>query len=215
MSDLMLTLGVDSSGTPVRFDLARLSHLLIGGIAGSGKTWCIRSLLAQLQRLPADQLRIHELDARAADRTLDVLRGAETEMNRRLELFQEAGVHQCSQYALPLPRLLYVIDEFAPLMQHSAAELENILMQLAMQGRRAGIHLILSTQQLQPEVLTGLLRAVFPSRIAFKTTSAADSRALLDQPGAEKLRQPGDMLFCPLGEEHPLSVHCTAADTKE
>ena len=210
MSDLLLTLGKDASGVPIRIDLTRMPNLLIGGMTGSGKTFCIESLLSQLQHLPEAQLIIRRLDATAAAEILDALRQAEDEMTARLARFYDAGARQIGQVTPALPRLLYIIDEFSPLMLHFSHDLEQCLMHLAQGGRRAGIHLILSTQRTQPEVITGLIRANFPSRIAFRVLTAEHSRCLLDHPGAEKLLRPGDMLFYPAGAEEPVFVHCTA-----
>lgn len=206
MSELILTLGRDASGKPVQFDLAKLSHLLIGGVAGSGKTFCIESLLAQL---PAD-VQVIRIDTGSAEATLSALQSATNELNARLAAFRAAGVRQISQYDQPLSRMVLVLDDYTPLMINHREEFEQLLTGIAQQGRMAGICMILSTQRTQPEVLTGLIKANFPHRIAFRTATAQHSCSLLDCTGAEKLARPGDLLFLPLGAEEPIFVHCTA-----
>ena len=203
MSEMILTLGLAPDGTPVRFDLARLAHLFIGGVAGSGKTYCIESLLAQLPE-NVQTIRIDTSDEEAA---LASLRSAVEELNARLEAFQAAGVRQISQYPQPLQRMVLALDEYAPLMHKHHAETEQLLTRIAQLGRMTGIHLLISTQRPQPEVLTGLIKANFPSRIALRTATADHSRALLDHTGAEKLPRPGDLLFYPIGAESPVAVH--------
>lgn len=203
MSELILTLGHAPDGTPVQFDLARLAHLFIGGVAGSGKTYCIESLLGQLP----ENVQVVRIDASNEEAALASLRSAEEELNARLEAFQAAGVRQISQYPQPLQRMVLALDEYAPLMRSHQSETEQLLTRIAQLGRMAGIHLFLSTQRLQPEVLTGLIKANFPSRIAFRTATADHSRALLDHTGAEKLAHPGDLLFYPIAAEKPIAVH--------
>lgn len=203
MADLTFTLGTDAQDNPVTADLARLPHLLIGGVAGSGKTWFIDSICTQLQG-KAD---IRRLDAQNPRATLHSLRTAEVDMNIHLAAFKAAGVRQLSEYELPLPPVVIVLDEFSSLFIPFKEEAEGILRRIAQMGRAAGYHLILATQKLYPEVVTGMMRANIPSRIAFRTATADHSRILLDHTGAELLHRPGDMLYYPIGSEEPIPLH--------
>lgn len=203
MADLTFTLGTDNQGNPVTADLARLPHLLIGGVAGSGKTWCIDSICVQLN----DKAEIRRLDAQNPRAALYSLHAAEAEMNIRLDAFKAAGARQLSEYMLPLAPVIIVLDEYAPLFIPFKEEAEGILCRIAQMGRAAGFHLILSTQKLYPEVVTGMMRANIPSRIAFRTATADHSRILLDHNGAELLHCPGDALYYPFDAEKPIPVH--------
>lgn len=203
MTDLTFTLGTDPQGSPIAADLARLPHLLIGGVTGSGKTHCIDNICAQLE----GKAEIRRLDAENPCATLYSLRAAREELDARCAAFKAACVKQINEYEPPMPHVVIVLDEYAPLFIPFKEEAEALLTDLAMYGRIAGIHLILSTQKLYPEVVTGMLKAIFPSRIAFRTATAAHSRHLLDHTGAELLKRPGDMLYFPISAEKPIPVH--------
>lgn len=211
MPDLPIILGTDAHGTPISCDLATTPHLLIGGMAGSGKTACIEYILAQL---PAG---VHSVSIHgaAAEKALAALRAAVHEINNRLEAFQATGVRQFSQYDRPMPRIVLALDDLAPLMHAHLTDAQRLLTRIAQLGRIAGVHLILATQQATPDVLTDLLKANFPGRIAFRTANSLESRALLGHPGAERLTRPGDMLFCPAPTEKPLLVHCPLEEPDE
>ncbi len=206
MSELTLTLGLDAADSPVTFDLARMPHLLIGGVAGSGKSVCIDSLCAQLE----GRVEIRRLDTEAPAAALPALRAAMQELDARLAALKAANVRQISQYHPPMQPIVIVLDEYSHLYIAHQEETEALLVRIAQYGRLAGLHLILSTQRLQPEVLSGLLRANLPSRIAFRTATTEHSRALLDQPGAETLARPGEALFFPIGAQEPIFVRCCA-----
>jgi len=206
MADLLLTLGQDLSGAPLTFDLARMPHLLIGGVAGSGKTFCIDSLCAQLE----GQAEIRRLNTEHPASAVLTLRAAAEELDARLAALKAANVRQINQYQPQMSRIVLVLDEYSHLYIAHGEETERLLLHIAQYGRLAGLHLILSTQRVQPEVLSGLLRANLPSRIAFRVATAEHSRALLDCPGAERLERPGDALFYPAGAQEPIPVRCIA-----
>ena len=189
MADLTFTLGTDAQGHPVTADLARLPHLLIGGVAGSGKTWCIDSICTQLDG-KIDLLRFEPDDAEAA---LVALREAAAALPARCEGEQRP--------------LVIVIDEYSSLMHNHSQEVNDLIGHIAPHGRLAGIHLILTTQKLYPEVITGMMRANIPSRIAFRTATADHSRILLDHTGAELLHRPGDALYYPIVAEKSIPLH--------
>ncbi len=220
-------LGRDMSGKTVVSDLARLPHLLIGGTTGSGKTVCLYSILLSLiQKNTPNDLRLLLIDPKRVElsvfdklphllcpvfyETSDALIGLETlmtEMERRYDLISQrscrdlAGYNQVVPSEDALPRLLVVIDEIADLMIYDRSKTESTVVRLLQKGRAAGIHLIVSTQRPSVDVLTGVLKANIPSRIALRVNSAIDSRLVLDEGGAEKLMMRGDMLF-----RHPAAL---------
>lgn len=186
MADLTFNLGCDPTGAPVT---ETLSHLLIGGATGSGKTWLIDSICTQL------------------DGKIDLLRFERDDAESALEALREAVAALRARYKSNHRPLVIVIDEFAPLMRGHAQEVDDLIRLIALQVCHAGIHLILATQMITPEVVTGTIKACIPSRIAFRTANAASSRALLDRPGAESLTCPGNALFYPIQAEKPIPVH--------
>ncbi|MCI0888578.1 MAG: DNA translocase FtsK, partial [Chloroflexi bacterium] len=218
---LPVALGLASAGEPVVVDLVDMPHLLIAGATGSGKSVCISSIIASLitHRGPSD-LRLMLVDPKRVeltpfngiphlvtpvvvepDRVVRLLRGAIQEMLRRYRLLEDAGVRNIQSYnrspkaAEHLPYFVICIDELADLMMTSAFDVEQVLCRLAQLGRAIGIHLVVATQRPSVDVVTGLIKANFPSRIAFAVASQVDSRTILDTVGADRLLGRGDMLF--------------------
>jgi S-DNA-T family DNA segregation ATPase FtsK/SpoIIIE len=222
-SPLALSLGRDVSGQPVVADLTLMPHLLIAGTTGSGKSVCITSLaLGLVMNNTPDQLRLAMLDPKMVElvrfnglphllgkvetepeRMLAVLQWAIAEMDRRYRLLEKAKVRDIQAYNAhvseregePLPRIVLFIDELADLMMTAPEQTEYSLVRLAQLARAVGIHLIVATQRPSTDILTGLIKANFPARIAFSVASMMDSRVILDSNGAETLLGKGDMLF--------------------
>ncbi len=226
-SPLAVWLGKDISGTAVWADLARMPHLLIAGTTGSGKSGCINTLLTSiLLRSTPDEVRMILIDPKRIElnhyesiphlltpvvsspkQAAAALRNVVTEMERRYEKLSivrarnlpEANRALRQRGEEPLPYLLVVIDELADLMMISPQEVEDAVIRLAQKSRAVGIHLVLATQRPSVDVITGMIKANVPSRIAFAVSSQTDSRVILDAAGAESLLGQGDMLFKPLG----------------
>jgi DNA segregation ATPase FtsK/SpoIIIE, S-DNA-T family len=226
-SPLTAWLGKDISGASVHADLARMPHILIAGTTGSGKSGCINTMLCSiLLRATPDDVRMILVDPKRVELGLyesiphlltpvvsspktasAVLTNVLTEMERRYERMSLARARNLAELnrALrkrgdqPLPYLLVVIDELADLMMVSPQEVEDAVIRLAQKSRAVGIHLVLATQRPSVDVITGMIKANVPSRIAFAVSSQTDSRVILDTSGAESLLGQGDMLFKPLG----------------
>ncbi|MFH0853948.1 MAG: DNA translocase FtsK [bacterium] len=218
-SNLMLALGKDVSGKPWMTDLARMPHLLIAGSTGSGKTICINTIITSLlyQNTP-ETLKFILVDPKRVEltfyndinflitpvitevkKTVNALKWAICEMERRFEILSNARKRDIESYNSEriehMPYIVIIIDELADLMSTSGAEVEAAIIRLAQMARAVGIHLILATQRPSVNVITGLIKANIPARIAFSVASLADSRTILDSSGAEKLLGRGDMLF--------------------
>ncbi len=222
-SPLAVALGKDVSGQPLVADLARMPHLLIAGTTGSGKSVCIAAITTCLaiNNQPAD-LRIVLLDPKMVelvrfnglphlygkveteiDRMLGVLRWALMEMDHRYRLLEDAHSRDILSYNRKmekrgqprLPRIVIIIDELADLMMTVPDQTEHSLIRLAQMARATGIHLVVATQRPSTDVVTGLIKANFPARLAFSVASSIDSRVILDTGGAESLLGKGDMLF--------------------
>ena len=222
-SHLRLGLGQDVSGRAVTTDLASMPHLLIAGTTGSGKSVCVNAIVAclLLQNSP-DDLRFVMVDPKRVeltlyngvphllapvvvelDRVVGALQWVSREMDERYRRFARDGVRNIDEYnrrmeaagMARLPFLIVVIDELADLMMLAPDETERVITRLAQLARATGIHLIIATQRPSVDVVTGLIKANFPARIAFAVASSIDSRVILDQPGAERLLGRGDMLF--------------------
>lgn len=222
-SPLALTLGRDVSGRPVVSDLATMPHLLIAGTTGSGKSVCITALTACLvmNNTPED-LKLAMIDPKRVElmrfnglphlmgnveteieRILGVLRWATTEMDYRFKLLEKARARNIDSYNKKmerqnkpkLPKIVILIDELADLMMTAPDQTEHAVIRLAQKARAIGIHLILATQRPSTDVVTGLIKANFPTRISFTVASSIDSRVVLDTGGAETLLGKGDMLF--------------------
>ena len=221
---LPLALGRDTSGTPVAADLARAPHLLIAGATGSGKSACINGVIVSLLMYHGpESLRFIMVDPKLVElpgynhiphmigeviTDLEDVHGALTwlllQMDERYRMFREYKVRNIEGYnriarrrkkLSTLPHIVLVVDELADLMMTAPEEIEKQLVRLAQMARATGIHLVLATQRPSTDVVTGLIKANFPSRIAFAVTSQVDSRVILDTPGAEKLLGQGDMLL--------------------
>jgi len=226
-SPLAVWLGKDISGTPVWADLARMPHILIAGTTGSGKSGCINTILTSiLLRSTPDEVRLILIDPKRIElnyyesiphlltpvvsspkEASAVLTNVVAEMERRYERLSivrarnlpEANRALKARGEEPLPYLLVVIDELADLMMISPQAVEDAIIRLAQKSRAVGIHLVLATQRPSVDVITGMIKANVPSRIAFAVSSQTDSRVILDGSGAESLLGQGDMLFKPLG----------------
>lgn len=219
-SPLRFVLGKDVSGKPRAVDLSKMPHLLIAGTTGSGKSVCVNAILTSflLNNTPAD-MRLVLVDPKRveltgyngiphllapvitdAERVVGALQWMQREMDSRYHKFAQSGVRNIDEYNIKLPEkhlpyLVVVIDELADLMMLAPDETERSITRLAQLARATGIHLILATQRPSVNVVTGLIKANFPARIAFAVASGVDSRVILDQPGAERLLGRGDMLF--------------------
>ncbi len=218
-SNLRFALGMDVSGDPAASDLSNLPHLLIAGTTGSGKSVCVNSVLCclLLNNTPAE-LRLILVDPKRVELTgynhiphllapvitdtekvVGALQWVQREMDARYHRFSQVGCRNLQDYnkkfADKLPYMVVVIDELADLMMLAPDETERSLTRLAQLARATGIHLILATQRPSTDVVTGLIKANFPARVAFAVASNVDSRVILDQPGAERLLGRGDMLF--------------------
>jgi len=218
-SPLKIALGMNVSGEPVSSDLTGLPHLLIAGTTGSGKSVCVNSIIcclllnnspANLRMIMVDPKRVeltgyngipHLLSPVITDteKVVGALQWIQREMDARYHRFSQVGTRNISEYnkSQPdkFPYMVVVIDELADLMMLAPDETERALTRLAQLARATGIHLILATQRPSTDVVTGLIKANFPARIAFAVASGIDSRVILDQPGAERLLGRGDMLF--------------------
>ena len=221
---LAMALGRDVSGQPLVADLARMPHVLIAGATGSGKSVCITALAACLaMNNPPEDLRMVMIDSKMVEllrfnglphlygkvetnveRILGVLRWVVVEMEHRYRLLEGANARDLEAYnrklsrkkeGVPLPRIVVLIDELADLMMSAPDQTEHNLVRLAQMARATGIHLIVATQRPSTDVVTGLIKANFPSRLAFAVASGVDSRVILDSTGAETLLGRGDMLF--------------------
>jgi len=222
-SPLALTLGRDVSGRPVVSDLSTMPHLLIAGTTGSGKSVCITALTVCLvMNNSPDDLKIAMIDPKRVElmrfnglphllgnveteieRILGILRWATTEMDYRYKLLEKARSRNIDAYnrklehqkKRKLPKIVILIDELADLMMSAPDQTEHAIIRLAQKARAVGIHLILATQRPSTDVVTGLIKANFPTRISFSVASSVDSRVVLDTGGAETLLGKGDMLF--------------------
>ena len=216
---LPIALGADAGGDSVAMDLASLPHMMIAGATGSGKSVCINSIVASMMLTkPPDQLRMLMVDPKQVeltpfngiphlvlpvitevDEVSPMLRGVIREMTRRYKAMAEIGTRNISGYNAkakdPMPYLVLIVDELADLMLVGGFEIEQSLVRLAQLGRAAGIHLVLATQRPSVKVVTGLLKANIPCRVAFAVASQVDARVILDSVGAEKLLGKGDMLL--------------------
>ncbi len=229
---LEVPLGKDIPGRPIMCNIAKMPHLLIAGSTGSGKSVCINTILTSiLCKASPDDVRMILIDPKVVELSIyndiphllmpvvtdpkkaaNALSWAVMEMERRYKCFAESKVRDLSGYnnflksqgEQPLPLILIVIDELADLMTVAAKEVEDKISRLAAMARAAGLHLLIATQRPSVDVITGVIKANVPSRIAFAVSSGVDSRTILDSVGAEKLLGKGDMLYAPLSAPKPV-----------
>ena len=233
-SKLSFALGKDIGGECIVGNISKLPHMLIAGTTGSGKSVCMNSLiLSLLYKARPDEVRLIMIDPKMVElgiyngiphlyvpvvtdpkKAAGALQWAVVEMLKRYRLFSEVGVRDLENYNKhcastgdqKLPQVVIVIDELADLMMIASKEVEESICRVAQMGRAAGMHLVIATQRPSADVITGLMKANIPSRIAFAVSSAMESRIILDQSGAEKLIGMGDMLFFPLGSGKPIRI---------
>ena len=233
-STLTVALGKDISGEGILGNISKLPHLLIAGTTGSGKSVCMNSLIISLlYKSRPEELKLIMIDPKMVElgiyngipqlyipvvtdpkKAAGALQWAVVEMLKRYRLFSEIGVrdldsyneHKKSEGEDILPRVVIVIDELADLMMAASKDVEESICRVAQMGRAAGMHLIIATQRPSADVITGLMKANIPSRIAFAVSSGLESRIILDQQGAEKLVGNGDMLFSPIGTRKPVRI---------
>ena len=231
---LALALGNDVSGQSIVGDLTRMPHLLIAGATGQGKSVCINALITSLLfQVTPDHMRLLLIDPKRVELTnynglphlalpvlvephqaAAALRWAVAEMDRRYKMFSAEGVRNIAAYndkatqklARQLPYVVIVIDELADLMMVAAGEIEELICRIAQLARAVGIHLVIATQRPSTDIITGLIKANIPSRIAFAVGSQVDSRVILDTGGAEKLLGRGDMLYQPVDAGKPTRI---------
>ena len=226
---LSMALGKDITGRPVFGDLSRMPHLLVAGATGAGKSVCLNCIIASLLTIATpDQLELLMIDPKRVELTVyngiphlkhevitdpSLAAGAlamiTREMDQRYERFARAGVRKIEEYNAKypdetLPYIVVVIDELADLMMVAPAKVEMLIMRLAQLARATGIHLVVATQRPSVDVITGLIKANIPSRIAFAVSSQVDSRTILDMGGAERLLGRGDMLYLPIDAPKPV-----------
>ena len=230
-SKLAVALGRDTASKPIIVDLDKMPHVLIAGTTGSGKSILLNAFINSLLfRNSPDELKIIMIDPKRVELTnyngiphlltpvitepekiLSSLKWAMAEMERRYKLFQSVGVRNITGYNemsgfQALPYIIIVVDELADLMMFAPVEIEDAITRIAQLARATGIHLVVATQRPSVDVITGLIKANIPCRIAFNVSSMIDSRVILDGPGAEKLLGRGDMLFLPPDASKPIRI---------
>ncbi len=230
-SKLAVALGRDTSSKEMIVDLSKMPHCLVAGTTGSGKSILLNALIAALlYRNSPEELKLILVDPKRVEmsnyngiphlltpvinepeKILSALKWTMAEMDRRYKLFQSVGVRNIQGYNemsgfQALPYIVLVVDELADLMIFAPVEVEDAITRLAQLARATGIHLVLATQRPSVDVITGLIKANIPCRIAFTVSSMVDSRVIIDQPGAEKLLGRGDMLFLPPDASKPMRI---------
>ncbi|PQP80665.1 cell division protein FtsK [Paenibacillus sp. PCH8] len=233
-SKVTIAFGRDISGQTIIGNLARMPHLLVAGATGSGKSVCINGIITSiLYKAKPDEVKFLMVDPKMVElnvyngiphlmapvvtdpkRASLALKKIVVEMEKRYELFSKSGTRNVEGYnnlmkdnpAAVLPYIVVIVDELADLMMVAAGDVEDSIARLAQMARAAGIHLIIATQRPSVDVITGVIKANIPSRIAFGVSSQVDSRTILDMGGAEKLLGRGDMLFMPMGASKPVRV---------
>lgn len=244
-SKLAFAVGRDIAGNAVVGDIARLPHMIIAGATGSGKSVCTNSIIMSiLYHATPDEVKLILIDPKIVEFTVyegiphllipvvtdpkkaaGALNWAVQEMQRRYNLFAENSVRDLGDYNAaaaqpgndlePMPQIVVIIDELADLMMTTSKEVEDAICRLAQKARAAGMHLIIATQRPTTDIITGLIKANIPSRIALSVMSQVDSRTILDTGGAEKLLGHGDMLYLPNGKIKPVRVQGCFTSTKE
>lgn len=240
-SKLNVALGRDIQGDATCADLAKMPHLLVAGTTGSGKSVCLNTMIMSLLfNSTPEEVKLIMIDPKKVEFTVyrsiphllvpvvadprkaaGALSWAVAEMDKRYALFAEKGVRNLQGYnayavsnGFPkMPQIVIIIDELSDLMMAASNEVEDSICRLAQKARAAGMHLIVATQRPSVDVITGLIKANIPSRIAFAVKSQIDSRTIIDTQGAEKLLGNGDMLYCPVGLSKPVRVQgCYVSD---
>ena len=235
--------GKDIGGSCIIGNIAKMPHMLIAGTTGSGKSVCMNSLIISLlYKAGPEDVKLIMIDPKMVElanyngiphlmipvvtdpkKAAGSLQWAVTEMMRRYKTMSDAGVRDLESFnsiiiaegGMKIPQLVVIIDELADLMLVAAKEVEDSICRIAQMGRAAGIHLVIATQRPSADVITGLMKANIPSRIAFSVASSLESRIILDTQGAEKLVGKGDMLFAPIGAGKPLRVQgCFVTDAE-
>jgi S-DNA-T family DNA segregation ATPase FtsK/SpoIIIE len=239
-SKLTVSLGLDVSGNPLVADIAKMPHTLVAGTTGSGKSVLINAFITSLLfRSSPQEVKLILVDPKRVEFTgyngiphlltpvivepekiLSALKWATGEMDRRYKLFAERGVRNIDGYNelsgfQALPYIVVIIDELADLMMFAPVEVEDAIARLAQMARAVGIHLVVATQRPSVNVITGLIKANIPCRIAFNVSSLIDSRVILDSPGAEKLLGRGDMLYIPPDQAKPTRIQGAFVSDKE
>lgn len=239
-SKLTVSLGLDVSGSPVVSNIAKMPHVLVAGTTGSGKSVLINSFISTLLfRASPTEVKLILIDPKRVEFTsyngiphlltpvivevekiLSSLKWAMGEMDRRYKLFSEQGVRNIDSYNelsgfQALPYIVIIIDELADLMIFAPVEVEDSIARLAQMARATGIHLVIATQRPSVNVITGLIKANIPCRIAFNVSSMIDSRVILDTPGAEKLLGRGDMLYIPPDQAKPTRIQGAFVSERE
>ena len=230
-SKLAVALGLDVAGKPVVANISRMPHILIAGQTGSGKSVCLNAFLGSiLFRASPSEVKLILVDPKRVeltgyngiphmltpvivdpDKVVSALRWIMSEMDRRYKLFAQAGVRNIDGYNemsgfQALPYILLVVDELADIMLFSPVEVEDSITRIAQMSRATGIHMVLATQRPSVDIITGLIKANIPCRVAFAVASQIDSRVILDMQGAEKLLGRGDMLYLPPEQAKPLRI---------
>ncbi len=234
-SKLTASLGMDVGGNPIYFDISKMPHMLIAGATGMGKSVCINCIIISLlYKARPEDLKLILIDPKKVEfniykdiphlyapivsdpkKAAGALASAVAEMERRFALIEEVGVRDIASYNAAtendpykehMPHMVIIIDELADLMMTAPDEVETAICRLAQKARAAGIHIIIGTQRPSVDVITGLIKANVPSRIACTVASQVDSRTIIDIAGAEKLIGRGDMLFAPVGAAKPMRV---------
>ncbi|MBP5427255.1 MAG: DNA translocase FtsK [Clostridiales bacterium] len=243
-SNVAFALGKDVSGENIIADIAKMPHMLIAGATGSGKSVCINSIIISLlYKSSPEDVRILMIDPKVvelgiyngiphllipvvtdAKKASGALTWAVNEMVNRYKMFAQKGVRDIKGYNAnldpekeekKLPQIVIIIDELADLMMVAPHEVEDAICRLAQMARAAGMHLVIATQRPSVDVITGVIKANIPSRIAFSVSSQVDSRTIIDMSGAEKLLGKGDMLYFPVGEPKPIRVKGVFVSDKE
>ncbi len=243
-SKLTMAVGKDVAGAEVVTDIAKMPHVLIAGSTGSGKSVCINTLITSIiYKSKPSEVKMVMIDPKVVElsvyngiphllipvvtdpkKAAGALDWAVQEMVKRYSLFAEKGVRDIKGYNAELekeeggeklPQIIIIIDELADLMMVAAKEVEDAICRLAQMARAAGMHLVIATQRPSVDVITGIIKANIPSRIAFAVSSGVDSRTILDMVGAEKLLGKGDMLFAPIGASKPQRIQGAFISDKE
>lgn len=239
-SKLAVALGIDVSGKPIIADIAKMPHVLIAGATGSGKSVAVNTFICSiLFRASPNEVKFILVDPKRVELTsynniphlltpvivdpskvISALKWATSEMDNRYKLLADAGVKNIEGYneiagLAVMPQIVIVIDELADIMLYAPAEVEENVTRIAQMARAVGIHLVLATQRPSVDVLTGLIKANVPTRIAFNVSSMMDSRVIIDSPGAEKLLGRGDMLFVPPDQAKPTRIQGTFVSDQE